>query len=442
MAKKREKHASKIGITGKLSMVILRQKHASNSAKVARTRFKKKRKRTIGGYFGGLPCETLHKIALMLPFTSIIQLRRSSKFWYNRLTEPKFIDLHLTRALQKPPGYLFTPNYECSQGRREIYTVEQSGGHISTSNIFEYSIKWEANKRNKFQSSGGLMCVYSTQSNCFRIFNPNIAEEIQVHNVPVFKKCRHWWFFSYSPSTKEYEILKIGVLLRNNNIESTVGSICTVGSNNWRKIKKNIPHQQDFNYVAECQGNLFWIKNRSVVWFDLASEEFHVIPGPPRDDTLVKGPVRPCAGILIAHLINMGHTVGCIQDYRLWMLEDKTKGIWISRYEFSNPLLYRNLHIAGVSENGGLFGFIRRSANLFRQDMGCTEVEKISLDDSFERIAYVAPHVRSFVSPLRILELGNKQISDQCDVTENVPDLTVADSQAIIKRRKLKKRQR
>ncbi|XP_074321581.1 F-box protein At2g07140-like [Silene latifolia] len=397
-------------------MMKVDEEHASKKAKVTRTGKQSKRKRMIGGYFNVLPCEILHEIALMLPFTSIKSLRCSCMFLYNILTDNKFVDMHWTRELQKPVGYLFTPFYKYCHGRREVYIVEQSGDEFITSKMFEYSTNIEVNKMSRFQSSGGLMCVYMTLSNCFRIFNPNIAEEVQVRNAPIFKKCRHWWFFCYSPSTKEYKILKLGVLLRNNSIESTVGAIYTLGSNIWRKIKQNIPHQYFDNFV-ECQGNLFWMKKRCLISFDLVSEEFHVSCGPQRKRTSFNADRVECVGLKAGRLINMGHTIGCIHDYILWVLEDRTKGIWIKRHEFLNLQSYRNRKLVGILENGNLFGFEELSANVFIQHIGCSHITDMKISKVMKRIAYVAPHVRSFVSPVRIMAMGkNKQVYDHCHV--------------------------
>ncbi|XP_074265066.1 F-box protein At3g07870-like [Silene latifolia] len=389
-------------------MVKVSEKHSPNSAKFGRACSKNKQMRVVGGYFDRLPSEILHNIVLMLPFASIIQLRRSSKFLYNCLTDAKFIDLQLTHALQKSHGYLFTVHDE-KRWNYNMYIVEPSGGDLTTSEICNYSYEG-------LQSSGGLMCAYSRESKSFRVFNPHISEEVQVLNVPKFT----WWFFSYSPSTKEYKILKIGVLRSENEtgdtvFERNVASISTLGSNIWREIQ-NVPYYPSFDLFTECQGKLFWVtKSGLILLFDLVSEKFHEIPGP----TLRRASKGD-------RLINLGDTVGYVYNYGLWVLEDKTKGIWINKYDFSIPpmdMYPRGL--IGVSGNGGLFGFMENSTKVFSQDMSCTNFRAIEIKlDKYigevarEMISFIGPHVRSLVSPVRVMEMGNKQIYDHSDLMD------------------------
>ncbi|XP_074321569.1 putative F-box protein At5g42430 [Silene latifolia] len=378
----------------------------------------------VEGYFDRLrrlPCEILQYIALMLPFSSIKQLRCSSKFWYNLLTDPKFVDLHLTHALEKPPGYLFTAMPKCLLQKKAYYFVEQSHGHVSTSKIFEYSFeKYEPDLWEDFQSGGGLIFAYSSQWCYFRIFNPHIGEEVK---VPYDHKFIRWdslrFIFSYSPSIKEYQILKLGELKNNGHtVGSNVAEICTLGSNIWRKIQ-NVPNTWWYIHPhTQCQGNLFWLEDSDLYFFDIIFEKFHVIPGPPVFDRIhVTCDSDTRVKIVSSSLISMGHTVGYVHNNKLWVLEDKTKAIWINRYKFSISLLYDNYPtLIGTSENGHLFGYMGwRPTDVFSHDIGCTgfRVMEMKLEDDWREedsrsIRYIAPHVRSFVSPVRIMNMGKR----------------------------------
>ncbi|XP_074321655.1 putative F-box protein At3g49980 [Silene latifolia] len=370
----------------------------------------------VEGYFERLSCEILQNIALMLPFSSIIQLKYTSKFWYNLLTHSKFVDLHLTHALQKQPGYLFAalPKSWPIDGllvNQACYFAEESGGQLSTSKMFEYSFdRYEPEGWVTFQSSGGLMCAYASESSYFRIFNPHIAEEVQIPRDPKFKRWRFLHFvFSYSPSIKVYKILKIGELY----CGSPVAEICTLGSNIWRVVQ-NVPSNfWRIGDLIQCQGNPFWMEKSDLHFFDIVSEKFHVIPGPPVVDRV---PVTHSSGThvyyLSTSLISMGDTVGYVDDNTLWVLEDKTKGIWINKYEFSIPsAMYICATLIGTLECGHLFGYKKYPANVFSHDMGCTgfRVKEVNLDEHGEEedtksIEYMTPHVRSFVSPVRIMK--------------------------------------
>ncbi|XP_074321570.1 putative F-box protein At1g32420 [Silene latifolia] len=390
-------------------MMKVLENHAPNSAKFGRSR-----SRGIGGYFNRLPCEILHNIALMLPFASIIELKHSSKFWYNLVTDPKFVDLHLSHALAKPPGYLFTHAPVC-------YFVEQSRGHVSISKMFEYSFDdFERKMGATFQSSGGLMCAYRNQPYCFRIFNPHIGEEVQVPCDPKFKRWRfRRFFFCYSPSIKKYKILKLGESKeKKGNREPATAEICTLGSNIWREIQ-NVP-SWDINGYIQCQGNPFWMKESDLHYFDLVSEKFHAIPGPPVLDRVhVTHYMGAYANIMMTNrLISMGDKVGYVHNNRLWVLEDKRKGIWINRYDFSIPRLYGGSKLIGTSENGNLFGYNYYPNIFFSHDMGCTgfkvmenKLDEYGSEDDDPLDEYVAPHVRSLVSPVRIVKMENKLIN-------------------------------
>ncbi|XP_074321654.1 putative F-box protein At1g47790 [Silene latifolia] len=411
------------GITSKPSMVKLGKNHAPNSANFGRTCSKEERKKLVGGYFDRLPCDILHNIALMLPFDSIIQLRRSSKFWYNCVRDPKFVDLQLTYALQKSRGCLFTAA-EKNCMNDELYTLEQSGSHLTTSKISNYST--ETYGIRDFQSSGGLICVFSSKSKSFRIFNPYIGQEVEVLDVPKFKECRHfgWWFFSYSPSTKEYKILKIGVLRLEDETNRNRGcrtikllaAITTLGSNIWWEIQ-NVPPDLSSLHFAECQGILFWITRLGLTLFDIVSEKFHEIPDPPSNPVHVIGNSRERL-IVNDKLISMGHTVGYLKDCRLWVLEDKTKGIWTNKYDFSSPPL--QIYARGlkcISRSGGLFGSIENSTSVFRQNMKRRRFKAIEIKlDKYigekdpTSIYFSAPHVRSLVSPVRVMEIGSTKL--------------------------------
>ncbi|XP_074265079.1 putative F-box protein At3g23260 [Silene latifolia] len=373
----------------------------------------------IEGYFDRLPYEILQNIALMLPFSLIIQLRCLSKFWYNFVTNPKFEDLHLSRAVEKPPGYLFTRNPKYWPVKNSCYFVEQSGDQPSASKIFDYLFDYyEDGEYKTFQSSGGLMCAYSSYSGCFRIFNPHIAEEVQIPRDPKYTRSRfRCFFFGYSPSIKEYKILKVGDLHKKEENEYrhlTVVEVCTLGSDIWRELQ-SVPTTLYFGQHTECQGNPFWMES-DLHFFDFVSEKFHVIPGPSKldlghwtDDN------EPCV-FFKNSLISMGETVGYVYNERLWVLEDKTKGIWINRYDFSIlPLFCDYAELTGTLENGHLFGFVDCKTKVFVDDMGCTgfRITDIKFDEDVveepsSNIKYMTPHVRSLVSPVRIMKMGNK----------------------------------
>ncbi|XP_074265075.1 uncharacterized protein LOC141587491 [Silene latifolia] len=368
------------------SMATIPVIQGQNPVEVAETSLKKKRKwATVGGCFDRLPCEILQNIALMLPFTSIKMLRRSSKYWYNLLTDPKFVNLHLRCSLQKPPGYLFTASYDRRRRKKlNCYFVEESKAHLNTSKIFEYSA----------------------------------GEEVQVSG---FSKPKNWsklpsWFFGYSPSTNEYKILELRTRKTTDLPTSlAVGAITTLGSNLWRDIQ-DVPFPLNiFHYYRsfECQGNLFWMNGSNLVSFDLASEKFHEIPGPPRN--LVDITLDP-ENLMKETLVSMSHTVGYVRDNRLWVLENKIKGIWIKRYDFSGPPLSNYDRLTGISENGGVFGHAEFTMNVFSHDMGCTGFKVMNIELEKERkgrssprcVQCIAPHVRSLVSPVRIIENGRK----------------------------------
>ncbi|XP_074265073.1 putative F-box protein At1g32420 [Silene latifolia] len=407
-----------IGITSTASMATIPVIQGQNPVEVAQTSLKKKRKwATVGGCFDRLPCEILQNIALMLPFSSIKLLRRSSKFWYNLLTDSKFVNLHLTCSLQKPPGYLFTASYVRSRRKKlNCYFVEESKAHLNTSKIFEYSVG--RSFEYLCQSSGGLMCVYSRQSNCFRVCNPHIGEEVQVSGFP---KPENWfnipsWFFGYSPSTNEYKILKLRTRKTSDLPTSlAMGAITTLGSNLWIDIQ-DVPFPLNIfinRRATECQGNLFWMNGSNLVSFDLVSEKFHEIPGPPRnlaDITLDR------VSLMTETLVSMSHTLGYVKDERLWVLEDKIKGIWSKRYDFSAPPLHRYHRLTGILENGDVFGHVESTMNVFSHDMGCTGFKVMNIELEKERkgrsspryVQCISPHVRSLVSPVRIMENGRK----------------------------------
>ncbi|XP_074265077.1 putative F-box protein At3g17490 [Silene latifolia] len=338
-----------------------------------------------------------------LPFNSIIQLRYSSKFWYNLLTDPKFIDLHLSRALEKSPGYLFTRHLKYWPEKKSCYFVEQSGGQLSTSKIFEYLFDcYEKERWARFQSNGGLMCAYSSYSCCFRIFNPDIGEEVQIPRDSKYTRSHFRNFiFSYSPSIKEYKILKVGELEKK---DETVAEVCTLGSNIWREIQ-SVPSSLKFCEHTNCQGNPFWMESDLVHFFDFVSEKFHVIPGPSKLDLVNwTGDNDPCLNAK-SDFISIGDTIGYVQNKRLW----------INRYHFSIPPLCDYAELAGTLENGHLFGFVDGETKVFVDDMGCTgfritdlEVDEDGVEEQPRRVEYLTPHVRSFVSPVRIMNMENK----------------------------------
>ncbi|XP_074263526.1 putative F-box/kelch-repeat protein At3g22730 [Silene latifolia] len=401
----------------------------------------------VEGYFDRLSYEILQNIALMLPFSSIIQLRCLSKFWYNLLTNPKFVDFHLSRALEKPPGYLFTTLPKLwPPEKNPCYFVEQLEDQLSTSKIFEYSFDcYEHEVYKTFQSSGGLMCAYSSYSCCFRIFNPDIAEEVQIPRDSKYTRSRFGSFiFGYSPSIKEYKILKVGDLQKKEEngryCHLTVAEVCTLGSNIWRELQ-SVPATLNFWRHTNCQGNPFWMDSDDFLhFFDFVSEKFHVIPGPPSPPKLDNADWTddndPCVYFMDSY-ISMADTVGYVYNNRLWVLEDKIKGIWINKYDFSIMPLFCDLaEITGTLENGHLFGFVDGETKVFVDDMGCNgfritdiEVDEDGVEEQPRHIEYMTPHVRSFVSPVRIMNMGNKFSSHKrkwvldtlkldCDATE------------------------
>lgn len=172
--------------------------------------------------FINLPSDIIFDILFRVPVKSLIWLKCSRKFWYAMMSDPSFVDMHLTRALRNP----------------RYYVEQLPDNHIETTEICIKKLRQGYTIFNKYRSAGGLVAYHSSTKRSFYIWNPITGEKLKMPKGPFDLYCSNrlkvlyvvLLLFVYI-STREYKLVHFCILMEFHQHEiSPRGRIYTLGS--------------------------------------------------------------------------------------------------------------------------------------------------------------------------------------------------------------------
>ncbi|OVA09217.1 F-box domain [Macleaya cordata] len=412
-------------------------------------RSKKKRteteiKHTCGFELGSmeklLPAEIILDIFSRLPAKSVLQCRQVCKKWRNILfvNDTNFAGTHLRRQLHQLHEYHSNSNSAAAaapakvglpfliSGINQLYY----GEYDDNDEKYPYKILTRINHPsiNMISFAGscnGLLCLslhHDDIGDPIYICNPITNEYV---NLPCISNenrriSRIMYGFGYHPSTNEYKVVRIYFLQSQDTGQVQVytlgsgsgwrnrGEVSTYSDQQWARLR--LPSRGTL-----ANGAIHWLlhKELKILAFDLADEEFHVVPSPPccrppgysKHSSFILRQLGRC--LCVIHQV-AGERV------EIWSLKKTTNNTttynmkepeylsWTWSREFSIPWIgqYENkFNPFALTKRGTvLLGFnYERSLSLY--DPNTAKLQTLFDDDTgLEHFCNIHPHVNSFVS--------------------------------------------
>ena len=224
-----------------------------------------------------IPLDLIVEILLKVPTKSIASLVFVSKKWLSLIRSKDFINLYLARSSPRILLAVFGTNVEeqflqtCSQvdpsSDRHRLNITPHKDHVAA---FSPPIR-------------GLFCRLMDLK--VIISNPSTGQFL---TLPRVKTTRRGIipFFGYDPVNDVYKVLCMTILQgrqrRGSKVVSEEHQVITLGTNEkWRMIECKYPHRHNSGCKGICKdGFMYYLatcdKKRSLMSFDLSSEEFNV----------------------------------------------------------------------------------------------------------------------------------------------------------------------
>ncbi|CAH9060147.1 unnamed protein product [Cuscuta epithymum] len=297
-----------------------------------------------------LPEGIITNILKRLPVKSLIRFRSVCNLWKNIINAPSFITDHLNYSSHQSSsmiaahdGALIEYSLDRDKGLREV----QVGPPIDS--VRPHRI---------IGSYNGLLCLQtgplSTLSPTLSIWNPAIREVMRVprsraaNDGTVFCNLG----FGFSPFVKDYKIV-ITYETWDNAVSGV--EVYSLATNSWKNIEFGcLDGICCFSVSLDVNGSIFWLarktgldRSRVIFSFDLALEEFKLIPTPPlsRDEEpkLIVYENRP-ALLYSCIARNSGNST-----IDLWVIEEGMGAFWSKKFTFG-PYPY-SIHPCTICRN-------------------------------------------------------------------------------------------
>ncbi|KAG2269646.1 hypothetical protein Bca52824_064201 [Brassica carinata] len=297
-------------------------------------RSKKRDERDVNDPFTNLPNDMIVEILMELPPRTIASLRFASKHLSSIILDKEFTKLYMTQSSTQPRLLISMRR----RGDMQMQCFQSLSQDLSSSSNHDMvSFKMNPDLRYVFTPPvRGLIC--GRDGTKVTVGNPSTGQFVSLPRVKT-RRQDILSVFGYDPVNDVYKVLCMTVVLKRSNmsrsgnvvswedIVSEEHQVITLGAKEkWRMIECKYPHRHYSGYQGiDKDGFVYYLayykKKRSLMSFDLSSEDFNVI-NLPEDQMLQQ------FGELVNHA---GKITIANQGYRnveLWVLEDANKGVW------------------------------------------------------------------------------------------------------------------
>lgn len=160
-----------------------------------------------------VPEDIYVEIFLMLPVKSLLTCKCVCKTWFELISTPSFIKLHLNLTAQKKNPIVMlkmydrsTDTYGCnsiicdSVSELVVVQIEQPLKYFRPSYVHDVDLVGSCN---------GLICFRNPKRNCFCIWNPD-TNEYKI--IPEFESSPRICAFGYDCKSGDYKIMNVEIL--------------------------------------------------------------------------------------------------------------------------------------------------------------------------------------------------------------------------------------
>ncbi|XP_030551741.1 putative F-box protein At2g19630 [Rhodamnia argentea] len=289
-----------------------------------------------------LPEDLLIEILKRLPVKSLCRFRCVSTSWRSLISDPRFIDSHLTHSATRPNLIVSFPDPKAGrQGGLRIFSADQSdprdGQHQMARPLFSLR-GWTSYVP---QSLHGLISL--KVGSHVKICNPSTRKYVAFKSPRIKRRSGRWSYFQqtetfgFDPVERTHKVLSTWVVIGGVREFIMEAWVLTLGTKEWRRVEGCPPHHKKDNefcfngvvyYTAWYLSHGFRPDN-CLVAFDVRAESFRVI-------TIPVGAIEVGHAPLLIEFEGRVAMVGCgdalsWDEIVMWILEDSDREIWKKR---------------------------------------------------------------------------------------------------------------
>ncbi|XP_010277838.1 PREDICTED: F-box protein At3g07870-like [Nelumbo nucifera] len=352
-------------------------------------RSRRKKNRKVD--FENVPEEIIFLILVNIPAHVLYGLRPVCKLWTKLISEPSFIDQHLSRSESALLGQYRDPTKEwyilstaCLEKKGEKFRVRD----LSIDLPYRFRI---------CASCNGLILLDDIhhQSGDLFVGNPITKECVKIPANDRLSNSSYSfrYGFTFHPVTRDYK-----VLIFHMNKDFRMCEILTLGSATWRHVTVLEEFYPRTNEHISTKGFLHYLTNSLeedkdyMCSIDTADETFHRTPLPVcgRQDRLLE-----CGGFLA-----FATRVDSTAQFDIWVLKDFCGGGWVKQHtvvlegvKFARKRSLSVIYPVGSLKDGKIIVFTD-TISFYAADVELKIVKRIWK----LRFAKLLPHVNSLVS--------------------------------------------
>ncbi|VFQ71508.1 unnamed protein product [Cuscuta campestris] len=231
-----------------------------------------------------IPSEIVVEFLSRVPAQSLLRFRSVSKKWRSIIDSPRFIKLHLHRALQtesdrkivlRGDGYFFWADLDLVEKTKKVHYTKLDCPFESKSLV-----------TNVIGSCHGVLCLGGDfEDETIALWNPTTREMFKIPSSTLSDNCHLGLGFGYDNKSDDYKVLRI---IQRVHAE-TEARVYSMKLKTWRKIDRfpfHLKHRMSNGVLAS--GSLHFKcssidpegENDVIGAFDLETEEYRLVPHP------------------------------------------------------------------------------------------------------------------------------------------------------------------
>ncbi|THG08441.1 F-box protein At3g07870-like [Camellia sinensis] len=244
-----------------------------------------------------LPSQIILEILSRLPIKTLFLCQLVSKHWLSLISDPHFVNLHLSRS---PVSLLLKPFYR-NRRSYQLHLVDLQTLHKIHPREAQLKLNPKINfpllGRQIVNSCNGLLCLCFDDSEIF-VCNPILGDYIVLPWTTYDGITYHRTVnaLGFSPKTNQYKVIRFFLQRVVQSFDpfteletyrdEAKAKIYTIGEGLWRNIGSVPYYLTNHSFNSFVKGALHWLNFACdspdfICCFDFGSEQFRVVPEPP-----------------------------------------------------------------------------------------------------------------------------------------------------------------
>ncbi|XP_010277836.1 PREDICTED: F-box protein At3g07870-like [Nelumbo nucifera] len=345
---------------------------------------KRRRKKNSKVDLENIPEEIISSILVNIPAHKLYELRSVCKQWFKLISEPNFIDQHLSRS---EPGLLVQYHH----WRYMTVFLEMKGERFR---VRDLNLKLRFGSRIHASCNGLILLEGVNQAGGLFVANPVTKQCMKL--PPRSGSYSLFYGFAHHPGTRVYKVLTL-----NRQGDSCICDILTLGSDSWRHVLVPQEFRRSNSLYLATKGFLHNITDsyngedkEYMHSMDMVHETFH----------RTRLPVSACGKqdrlFELGGFLAFTTRIETTSRFDIWVLKDFHKGNWVKQHSvvlegvrFANKRSLSMVKPVGSLKNGKVIIFTDY-VSFYATDVELKWVRriwKLRADD-------VLPHVNSLIS--------------------------------------------